>query len=207
MKEEFTEEMTTGQMARRVGVTQRTVQRWIKSGELQAKGIRGGYYVINPLDLVELSLPIRDDATPKEKRLSYDELYDKYIEVRFDMEDLAHRLGQAEAAIERLNRRFAELSKGGGQRKTTTTRRKKRDTRKLLPYDYTPWRPFAKLHGIPESAVLKAVKAGHVFIERGNWLYGGRTVKQAFDYYECELFYNHFHAHPKFEECEDCPHK
>src|SRR5258708_30193506 len=88
--------------------------------KLAAKTIRSGYYVINPLDLVELSLPLRADATPKEKRLSYDELFDKYIEVRFDLQDLQHRLGHAEAAIERLSRRIAELSKPGGQRKTTT---------------------------------------------------------------------------------------
>ncbi len=31
--EELTEELSTAQMAERVGVTQRTVQRWIKSGE------------------------------------------------------------------------------------------------------------------------------------------------------------------------------
>jgi hypothetical protein len=28
--------------------------------------------------------------TPKEKRLSYDELFDKYIEVQFDLDDLQH---------------------------------------------------------------------------------------------------------------------
>ena len=87
------EELTTAQMAERAGVTQRTVQRWIKSGELQAKPIRSGYYAINPLDLVELSLPLRVDATPKEKRLSYDELFDKFIEVQFDLDNLLHRLG------------------------------------------------------------------------------------------------------------------
>jgi len=41
--EELTEELTTAQMAERASVTQRTVQRWIKSGELQAKAIRSGY--------------------------------------------------------------------------------------------------------------------------------------------------------------------
>jgi excisionase family DNA binding protein len=202
--EELTEELSTAQMAERAGVTQRTVQRWIKSGELQAKPIRGGYYAINPLDLVELSLPLRADATPKEKRLSYDELFDKFIEVQFDLDDLLHRLGQAEDKIERLNRRVTELTR---ERKTTTTRRKKRDTRKLLPYDYTPWRAFARLHGIPESTVARAIKEQTLYVERGNWKSGGRTVTEAFDYHERELFYDHFHTHPKFESCEDCPHK
>jgi hypothetical protein len=128
--EELMEELTTAQMAKRASVTQCTVQRRIKSGELQAKPIRSCYYAINPLDLVELSLPLRADATPKEKRLSYDELFDKYIEVQFDLDDLQHRLGQAEDKIEKLSRRIAELTR---ERKTTTARRKKRDTRKLLP--------------------------------------------------------------------------
>jgi len=201
--EELTEELTTAQMARQVGVTQRTVQRWIKSGELQAKPIRSGYYTINPLDLVELSLPLRSDATPKEKRLSYDDLFDKYIEVQFDLDDLQHRLGQAEDTLERVNRRVAELAR---ERKATTARRKKRDTRKLLPYDFTPWRAFARLHGIPESTVARAIKEQTLSVERGNWKSGGRTVTEAFDDYEREVFYDHFHTHPKFAPCEDCPH-
>ncbi len=198
------EELTTAQMAERAGVTQRTVQRWIKSGALQAKATRSGYYAINPLDLVELSLPLEASATPKEKRLSYDELFDKFIEVQFDLDDLLHRLGQAEDKIERLNRRVTELTR---ERKTTTTRRKKRDTRKLLPYDYTPWRAFARLHGIPGSTVARAIKEQTLYVEHGNWKSGGRTVTEAFDYYERELFYDHFHTHPKFESCENCPHK
>ncbi|MHB8596696.1 MAG: helix-turn-helix domain-containing protein [Ktedonobacteraceae bacterium] len=202
--EELKEELTTAQMATRAGVTRRTVQRWIKNGELHATAIRSGYYAINPLDLVELSLPLRADTTPKEKRLSYDELFDTVIEVKFDLDDLQYRLGQAEDKIERLNRRIAELTR---KPTTTTTRRKKRDTRKLLPYDYTPWRAFARLHGIPESTVERAIKEQTLYVERGNWKFGSRTITEAFDDYECELFYEHFRAHLKFKPCEDCPHK
>jgi excisionase family DNA binding protein len=162
---ELTEELTTAQMARRVGATQCTVQRWIKSGELPAKATRSSHYAINLLDLVELSLPLRADATPKEKRLSYDELFEKFIEVQFDLDDLPHRLGQAEDKIERLNRRATELNR---RRKATTTRCKKRETRRLLPYDYTPWRAFARLHGIPESTVAGAIKEQTLHVERGN---------------------------------------
>ena len=105
------------------------------------------------------------------------------------------------------NERIVVISQLTRERKATTTRRKKRDTRKLLPYDYTPWRAFARLHGIPESTVARAIKEQTLYVERGNWKSGGRTVTEAFDYYERELFYDHFHTHPKFESCEDCPHK
>lgn len=81
--EEDTETLTTAQMAERAGVTQRTVQRWLKREELHATALRGGQYVINQLDLVELSLPLRGDTTPKEKRLSHpDAGYVKAIMIR-----------------------------------------------------------------------------------------------------------------------------
>ena len=123
--EEYTETLTTAQMAVRAGVTQRTVQRWLKRGELHATALRGGQYVINPLDLVELSLPLRDDATTKEKRLPYDELFDKFLEVRLDQEEMLYRLQQAEEKIERLTRRVVDLAKSGQSKKTTTSRRKR----------------------------------------------------------------------------------
>jgi len=123
--EEYTETLTTAQMAVRAGVTQRTVQRWLKRGELHATALRGGQYVINPLDLVELSLQLRDDATTKEKRLPYDELFDKFLEVRLDQEEMLYRLQQAEEKIERLTRRVVDLAKSGQSKKTTTSRRKR----------------------------------------------------------------------------------
>jgi excisionase family DNA binding protein len=203
--EEYTETLTTAQMAERAGVTQRTVQRWLKCGELHATVLRGGQYIINPLDLVELSLPIRADATPKEKRLSYDELFDTFLEVRLDQEDVLYRLNQAEENIERLTRRVADLAKSGQPKKTAAPRRK-RDTRKRLPWGYEPVSIFTRMHGIPSSTVAKAMKEQAIYAERGNWKWANTTIKQAFDDDECRLFYEHFHTHPKFTPCDDCPH-
>jgi len=52
------------------------VQRWLKSGKLKAEVLPHGKYRVNPFDLVELSLPLteRAAATPKKRRLRYDEL-------------------------------------------------------------------------------------------------------------------------------------
>ena len=44
--------------------------------------------------------------------------------------------------------------------------------------------------------MARAIKEQTLYVERGNWKSGGRTVREAFDYYERELFYDHFHTHP-----------
>jgi len=41
--EEDTETLTTAEIAERAGVAQRTVQRWLKRGELHVTALRGGY--------------------------------------------------------------------------------------------------------------------------------------------------------------------
>jgi excisionase family DNA binding protein len=196
------EELTTEEIARRAGVTKRTVQRWIASGQLAAEPLRGNRYAVNEVDLVELARP--DHATksfqPRAGQPSYEELYDKYIHLQFEVEDLDERVRYLETRLDQLLSRPIRST-------TTTTRRKKRDSRKQLPWGYTPWRAFAKTHGIPESAVLKGMKEGHLYVERGNWKYGGYSVKEAFDEYECQLFYNYFHLQPRFEPCDECPHK
>jgi excisionase family DNA binding protein len=51
------EELTTAQIAARVGKTERTVQRWIKSGKLPARLLADNKYGVNPADLEHLTLP------------------------------------------------------------------------------------------------------------------------------------------------------
>ena len=199
------EELTTEEIARRTGVTKRTVQRWIASGQLAAEALRSNRYAVNEIDLVELARP--DHATktfqPRAGQPSYEELYDKYIHLQFEVEDLDERVRSLEMRLDQVLARPVRSN----TLRTPATRRKKRDTRKYLPWGYTPWRAFAKTHGIPHSAVLKAVKEGHLYVERGNWKHGGSSVKEAFDEYECQLFYNHFHLQPRFEPCDECPHR
>ena len=82
--EEEREDLTTQEMAEQAEVTIRTVQRWLKSGKLQAETLPHGKYRVNPFDLVELSSPLteRAAATPKKRRLSYDELHNTMIHSR-----------------------------------------------------------------------------------------------------------------------------
>ncbi len=196
--------LSTREMAQQAEVDVRTVQRWIKQGKLQVEVLPHGKYRVNPLDLIELSLPLteRAAATPTKRRLSYDELYDRLIQVTFEVEELEHRLTQAEQKIERLERQRTQA------RSSTPMKRKKRSSRSrsTLPRDLVTWRSFARLHSIPESTVARAIRDERIWVERGFWTVDGRTVQEALDYVGIKQFIDLFEEHPRFTECDECPH-
>ncbi len=51
------EELTTAEIAVRMGCTERTVQRWIKNGKLPALRLANHRYAVNPSALQHLALP------------------------------------------------------------------------------------------------------------------------------------------------------
>jgi len=178
--EEEREDLTTQEMAAQAEVTIRTVQRWLKSGKLHAEVLPHGKYRVNPFDLVELSLPLteRAAATPKKRRLSYDELHDTMIHLTIELEALDMRLEEAERTIEQLKKRRSPAA----STKKAPTSAKKRSRSTTLPSDLVTWRSFARLHAIPERAVAKAIKEQKVWPERGYWKLKGVVVKEALDY-------------------------
>jgi len=178
--EEEREDLTTQEMAAQAEVTVRTVRRWLKSGKLHAEVLPHGKYRVNPFDLVELSLPLteRAEATPKKRRLSYDELHDTMIHLTIELEALDMRLEEAERTIEQLKKRRSPAA----STKKAPTSAKKRSRSTTLPSDLVTWRSFARLHAIPERAVAKAIKEQKVWPEQGYWKLKGVVVKEALDY-------------------------
>ena len=202
--EDEREDLTTQEMAEQAEVTIRTVQRWLKSGKLQAEVLLHGKYRVNPFDLVELSLPLteRAAATPKKRRLSYDELHDTMIHLTFELEALDIRLEKAERTIEQLSKRQPAS-------RTVPTSAKKRTTKSrstTLPSDLMTWQSFARLHDIPERAVAKAIKEQKLWPEQGYWKVKGVVVKTALDYVGQKQFVELFERFPTFRECDECPH-
>ncbi len=205
--EEEREDLTTQEMAEQAEVTVRTVQRWLKSGKLQAEVLPHGKYRVNPFDLVELSLPLteRAAATPKKRRLSYDELHDTMIHLTIELEALDMRLEEAEHKIAYLAKRQSPTA----STKKSPTSAKKRTTKTrstTLPSDLVTWRSFARLHDIPERAVAKAIKEQTLWPEQGYWKVKGVVVKEALDYSGRKQFVELFERFPTFQECDDCPH-
>ena len=198
--EEEREDLTTQEMAAQAEVTVRTVRRWLKSGKLHAEVLPHGKYRVNPFDLVELSLPLteRAAATPKKRRLSYDELHDTMIHLTIELEALDMRLEEAE-------RKIAWLEKRRSSTKKAPTSAKKRSRSTTLPSDLVTWRSFARLHDIPERAVAKAIKEEVLWPERGYWKLKGVVVKEALDDGGRKQFVELFERFPTFRECDECP--
>jgi excisionase family DNA binding protein len=219
------EELTTAEIAARVGKTERTVQRWLKSGKLPALPLTGKRYGVNPKDLEHLKLPEHltesGEIALDVMQIQYP-LEERYEHLQFTIDDLTERLHDAEEKIERLQYRLDQILKevrenASGKKKAPTRRKsttKKRNRLKLgdiyldsiLPLDLVSLTVFAEQHGVPWSAVTKAIKDYQLFPERGTWKDGWRTVKVAIDERGCKTFYELFHGRPGFTRCNACPH-
>jgi len=192
------EELTTAEIAVRMGCTERTVQRWIKAGKLPALPLAGHRYAVTPSDMKHLALPEHVSETGEivlEAMKLQVPLEEKLEDLRYTVDDLRERLHEAESKIERLSYRLDQILKAtkdnaGSKKKSTTTGRKKKRPKlrrgeillsSILPLDLTSLAAFAELHGIPWSAVTKAIKDYELFPERGTWRDGYRTVKVAID--------------------------
>lgn len=124
------EELTTAQIAARVGKTERTVQRWIKSGRLPTLPLAGSKYGVNPQDLEHLKLPEHLTETGaivlEVMQLRYPS-EEKFEQLQYSIEDLTERLEDAEEKIERLQYRLTQILKEGrenaaGKKKAPTRR-------------------------------------------------------------------------------------
>ncbi len=219
------EELTTAQIAARVGKTERTVQRWLKSGKLPALPLTDKRYGVNPKDLEHLNLPEHlteaGEIALEVMQIHYP-LEEHYEQLQFTLDELMERLLDAEEKIERLQYRLDQIlrevrehavgKKNAPARRKNTTKKRKRLKRgevyldSLLPLDLVSLTVFAEQHGVPWSVVTKAIKDYELFPERGTWKEGWRTVKVAIDERGCKTFYELFHGRPGFTRCTQCPH-
>ncbi|MEO6890918.1 MAG: hypothetical protein ABI456_15890 [Ktedonobacteraceae bacterium] len=207
----------------RIGKNTRTVQRWLKSGKLPALPLAGSRYGVNPKDLEHLARPEHVSENGEgvlEIMQIHLSLEEKFEHLQLTVEDLRDQLSDAENKIERLQYRLDQILKetreNAPARKTTAARRTKKRKRlkrgeiylsSLLPLDLVSLAAFAEQHGVPWSAVSKAIKDYELFVERGTWKDGWRSVKVAIDERGCATFYDLFHTHAAFTRCNACPHK
>jgi predicted site-specific integrase-resolvase len=220
------EELSTAQIAARVGKTERTVQRWIKSGRLPVLPLADKRYGVNPKDLEHLKLPEHLTETGEIALEVMQIRYpseEKYEQLQYSIDEVTERLEDAEEKIERLQYRLdqilKEIRENAVNKKKAPARRvntrKKRKRLKLgdiyldsiLPLDLVSLSAFAEQHGVPWSAVTKAIKGYELFPERGNWKDGWRTVKVAIDERGRKTFYELFHGRTGFTRCSECPHR
>jgi excisionase family DNA binding protein len=217
------EELTTAEIAARIGKDKRTVQRWLKSGKLPSLPLAGSRYGVNRSDLEHLARPEHVSESGQialeVMQIQYP-LEEKFEHLQLTVDELKYRLHDAENKIERLQYRLDQILKETRENATTKKKAPARRTKKrtrlkrgeiyldsILPLDLVSLSAFAEDHAIPWSAVTKAVKDYELFPERGIWKDGWRTVKVAIDERGRATFYDLFHTHAKFKRCDECPHK
>lgn len=85
------QEMSTTQIGVRLGVSERTVQRWIRSGKLKAQGIAHHRYLIEESDLEALT-PLQPGATQQSELTA----------LRKEFYELAHQVSELERIMEEI---------------------------------------------------------------------------------------------------------
>jgi len=77
---------------------------------------------------------------------------------------------------------------------------------KQLPKTLVPLSVFKGKHKVSDKAVEYAIEREKLAVERGKWLYDGRTIMIALSQQGRHEFYEAFHEREGFQRCEKCPH-
>ncbi len=175
--------------ARRCGVSDKTIRRWIHAEKLRARFPQPNRCEI-AVSALEPFLPghLSGQSTePLERRL-----------------DILERQVQAlEQQVQQLLMRSAtsrtERSSSRGRRESTTG---------PLPGHLVSILAFAELHRIPEQKVQTHIDISLLPVHRGTWTdHDGQPVTMAFDAKGRQAFHQFYHEMPLFVPCKRCPHE
>jgi hypothetical protein len=168
--------------ARRCGVSDKTIRRWIHAQKLRARFPHPNRCEIAVSDLV----PFLPGQAPGQSE-----------------ESLESRIATLERQVQQLLTRSAA---SGTER--PSSRRSRERTTGSLPRHLVSVQAFAALHGVPERKVQTHIEMGLLPVKRGEWTgTGGAVVKEALDAKGRLAFYQIYHGVPPFVECKLCPHE
>jgi hypothetical protein len=183
-----TEYINIMEAARRCGVSDKTIRRWIHGQKLQARFPQPNRCEIAIADL-EPFLPGHvsgQGEDPLESRVTA----------------LEHQVQALERQVQQL---LAKSATVGGERPSSG--RKRRPTTGPLPRHLVSVPAFAQLHGIPEQKVLAHIEISLLRVHRGTWTdHDGKEVTLTLDAKERQAFYHLYHETPFFVPCKRCPH-
>jgi hypothetical protein len=170
--------------ARRCGVSDKTMRRWIHAKKLQARFPQPNRCEIAISDL-EPFLPGQGE------------------------EPLENRVAALERQVQALERQVQQvLSRpGASQAECPSPTRKRRLTTGPLPRQLVSVLAFAQLHRIPEQKVHAHIEISLLPVHKGTWTdHDGQEVTLAFDAKGQQAFYQLYHETPWFDPCTCCPH-
>jgi excisionase family DNA binding protein len=179
--EEQKETVNIIQAAQILGVSDKTVRRWIHAGKLKAS-----FPQINRCEIVRADLdPLLYGRQSRPIDIS--------VEQRFVA--LERQVRILEQEINRL--------------KQTRPARAKRQLRTTgpLPARYVSLQKLASLHNMPQHRVQSVIEMHMLPVQHGTWTQGEEVVTEALDERGQRAFYDLFHDVPPFMTCLYCPHE
>lgn len=170
--------------ARRCGVSDKTMRRWIHAKKLRARFPQPNRCEIAISDL-EPFLPGQSE------------------------EPLENRVAALERQVQALERQVQQVlspqEASRGQRSSVS--RKRQPTIGSLPRHLVSVLAFAELHRIPERKVLTHIDISLLPVQRGAWTnHDGQEVTLAFDAKGRQAFHHLYHEDSWFIACTRCPH-
>ncbi len=174
--------------ARRCGVSDKTIRRWIHAQKLRAQFPQLNRSEIAVSDL-EPFLPGHLPGQSEEP-----------------LKDRVAALEQQMLALERQVQQM--LSKSGASRaERSSASRKRQPSTGPLPNHLVSVLAFAELHRIPEQKVLTHIDISLLPVHRGTWAdHDGQPVTLAFDAKGQQAFHQLYHELSLFVSCKRCPH-
>jgi excisionase family DNA binding protein len=174
--------------ARRCGVSDKTIRRWIHAQKLRARFPQSNRCEIAVSDLE----PFLSGHSPRPSE-----------------EPLESRVATLERQVQALERQVQQFltRSATGRTERPSSRRSRERTSGPLPRHLVPAFAFAELHRIPEQKVLTHIEINLLPVQRGTWTdHDGQEVPMAFDAKGRQAFHHLYHEDPWFVPCMRCPH-
>jgi excisionase family DNA binding protein len=174
--------------ARRCGVSDKTIRRWI-----HAQKLRAHFPYPNRCEIAVCDLePFLPGHLPGQSE-----------------EPLVDRVATLERQVQTLERQVQQLlsKQGASKGQRSSVSRKRQSPTGSLPRHLVSVLAFAELHRIPERKVLTHIDISLLPIHQGAWTdHDGQEVSLAFDAKGRQAFHHLYHELPLFAPCSRCPH-
>jgi len=174
--------------ARRCGVSDKTIRRWIHAQKLRAQFPHPNRCEIAISDLE----PFLPGHLPGQGE-----------------EPLENRVAALERQVQALERQVQQLlaRPGASREQRPSPSRKHRSTTGPLPRHLVSVLAFAELHRIPQQKVHAHIEISLLSVHKGTWTdHDGQEVTLAFDAKGRQAFHHLYHEMPLFVPCSRCPH-
>ncbi|MBV9691666.1 MAG: helix-turn-helix domain-containing protein [Ktedonobacteraceae bacterium] len=183
-----TEYVNIMEAARRCGVSDKTIRRWIHAQKLRAQFPQPNQCKIAISDLE----PFLPGHLPGQSE-----------------ESLESRVATLECQVQALERQVQQLLSrpGASKEQRPAASRKRHATTGPLPRHLVSVLAFAELHRIPQQKVHTHIEINLLPVHKGTWTdHDEQEVMLAFDAKGRQAFHHLYHEMPLFVPCSRCPH-